>query len=100
MDNKTMEKSGFTVLPGKVPVLAGAPTHAALELTVTLQVSIHSCLYSHSLHVVLTAHGMVNFPPCSCTGPHNCFQMRQQQVYLVFFQYGLLVSCADCKGDH
>ena len=89
MDNKTMEKSGFTVLPGKVPVLAGAPTHAALELTVTLQVSIHSCLYSDSLPVVVTAHGMVNLLHCSCTGPHNCLQMPQQQVYPVFFRYGL-----------
>ena len=38
MDNKTMEKSGFTVSPDKVPLLAGAPAHASLELSVTLQV--------------------------------------------------------------
>jgi len=41
MDNKAMEKSGFTVSPNKVPVLAGAPTNAALELIVTLQVSCY-----------------------------------------------------------
>ena len=41
VDNKTLEKSGFTVSPDKVPALIGAPTHAALELTVTLQVSMH-----------------------------------------------------------
>ncbi|KAL0040642.1 hypothetical protein WJX79_000331 [Trebouxia sp. C0005] len=37
VDNKTLEKSGFTFSPDKVPTLTGAPTHAALELTVTLQ---------------------------------------------------------------
>ena len=42
VDNKTLEKSGFTVSPDKVPMLTGAPTHAALELTVTLQVSMHT----------------------------------------------------------
>ena len=41
LDTKTMEKAGFFVSPDKVPVLAGAPTHAALELTITLQVSLH-----------------------------------------------------------
>ena len=40
MDTKAMEKSGFTVSPEKLPQLAGAPLHAALELTVTLQVSL------------------------------------------------------------
>jgi hypothetical protein len=42
VDNKTLEKSGFTVSPDKVPMLTGAPTHAALELTVTLQVSMYT----------------------------------------------------------
>ena len=40
--DKTLEKSGFTVSPDKVPMLTGAPAHAALELTVTLQVSMHA----------------------------------------------------------
>ena len=40
LDSKAMEKAGFFVSPDKVPVLAGAPTHAALELTITLQVSL------------------------------------------------------------
>lgn len=45
MDIKAMEKAGFFVAPDKVPALAGAPTHGALELTVTLQVSHYlSCL--------------------------------------------------------
>ena len=35
-----MEKSGFTVTPDKMPLLPGAPIHASLELTVTLQVSL------------------------------------------------------------
>lgn len=39
MDTKAMEKSGFTVTPDKMPLLAGAPVHASQELTVTLQVS-------------------------------------------------------------
>ena len=39
MDTRAMEKSGFTVTPDKMPLLAGAPVHASLELTVTLQVS-------------------------------------------------------------
>ena len=39
MDNKAMQKLGFTVSPVKVPLLVGAPAHASLELTVTLQVS-------------------------------------------------------------
>lgn len=46
VDNKAMEKLGFTVTPHKVPLLAGAPAHASLELTVTLQVSMFSvCLH-------------------------------------------------------
>lgn len=44
VDNKTLEKSGFTVSPDKVPMLTGAPTHAALELTVTLQVGMHAVI--------------------------------------------------------
>lgn len=40
MDTKSLEKSGFTVTPDKLPLLAGAPVHASLELTVTLQVSV------------------------------------------------------------
>ena len=39
MDTKAMEKSGFTVTPDKMPLLAGAPVHSSLELTITLQVS-------------------------------------------------------------
>ncbi len=58
VDNKTLEKSGFTVSPDKVPMLTGAPTHAALELTVTLQVSMHT---------------VVNLPLCNC----------QAKVYLL-----------------
>ena len=44
MDTKAMEKSGFTVTPDKMPMLAGAPVHASLELTVTLQVSLSTAL--------------------------------------------------------
>lgn len=44
MDTKSMEKSGFTVAPDKLPLLAGAPINASLELTVTLQVSLCSAV--------------------------------------------------------
>lgn len=40
MDTKAMEKSGFTVTPDKMPLLAGAPVNASQELTITLQVSL------------------------------------------------------------
>ena len=39
MDVKAMEKAGFLVTPDKLPTLAAAPTHASVEITVTLQVS-------------------------------------------------------------
>ena len=48
MDTKAMEKAGFFVAPDKVPTLAGAPTHTALEITVTLQV----CPMHHSAAVL------------------------------------------------
>ena len=44
MDTKAMEKYGFTVTPDKMPLLAGAPVHGSLELTVTLQVGLSSSL--------------------------------------------------------
>lgn len=44
METKSMEKSGFTVAPDKLPLLAGAPVNASLELTVTLQVSLCSAM--------------------------------------------------------
>lgn len=44
LDTKAMEKSGFTVTPDKMPPLAGAPVHASLELTVTLQVSMPAAM--------------------------------------------------------
>jgi len=57
VDNKTLEKSGFTVSPDKVPMLTGAPAHAALELTVTLQVSMHT---------------VVLLPLCNCQAEVCC----------------------------
>ena len=56
MDTKAMEKSGFTVTPDKMPLLAGAPIHASLELTVTLQVSQPSSLLLLLLLPLLLLH--------------------------------------------
>ena len=78
VDNKTLEKSGFTISPDKVPALIGAPTHAALELTVTLQVSMHP---------------VVNLPPCNCQAQICClgccsWLMLQLSVALAAAEYG------------
>ena len=70
MDTKAMEKSGFTVTPDKMPLLAGAPTHASLELTVTLQVSLSSSLLALLLIPLLLFHLQYEAPrrlhTCMC----------------------------------
>ena len=46
LDIKAMQKGGFILSPEDLPVLAGAPTHQAADLTITLQVnlSIGACI--------------------------------------------------------
>lgn len=44
LDMKAMQKAGFSLMPEDLPVLAGAPTHQAADLSITLQVTCHFLL--------------------------------------------------------